>query len=236
MSLASSFYSSNNLSSAPNVNANKDNIKMNIENYIGIIIPKYFEGREFSIKMNKWQQEFLDDLENYCTIRYSNYKFYFWCAVYERKGGAFNSSDRVNFYSETDIKISLFKESTNVWIDIGGIGIKNLNLTHKGSINDFKSELRNKIESIIKITFEDRIITPGDNGGKFLNYILDEILQYVKSKDDFLYYYLVGTIFKKGMNHFIIERYFNQTSNFGSVYLNYENDSVKCNVHVFSCI
>ena len=171
-------------------------------------------GREFSLKMNKWQQELLDDLEKYCISKYSNYKFYFWCAIYERKNFAFNSNDKVHFYNETDIKISLYKESTNVGVDIGGNGIKNLNLTHKGSINDFKSELRNKIESIIEKIFEGRTISPG-NGSKFLNYILDEVLEYVKSKDKILYYYVVGTMLKKGTNHFITERLFNQTSNYG---------------------
>ena len=173
MSLTS-FKCSNNLSSAPNVKANKANenkkvdtsiIKQDIENYItNKLILKYFEGREFSLKMNKWQQELLDDLEKYCISKYSNYKFYFWCAIYERKNFAFNSNDKVHFYNETDIKISLYKESTNVGVDIGGIGIKNLNLTHKGS------ELRNKIESIIEKIFEGRTISPG-NGSKFLNYI-----------------------------------------------------------------
>ena len=169
MSLTS-FKCSNNLSSAPNVKANKTKenkkvdtsiIKQDIENYItNKLIPKYFEGREFSLKMNKWQQELLDDLEKYCISKYSNYKFYFWCAIYERKNFAFNSNDKVHFYNETDIKISLYKKSTNVGVDIGGIGIKNLNLTHKGSINDFKSEIWNKIESIIEKIFEGRTISP----------------------------------------------------------------------------
>ena len=62
------------------------------------------------------------------------------------------------------------------------------------------------------------------------------VLEYVKSKDKILYYYVVGTIFKKGKNHFITERFCNQTSNYGTVYLNHEINSVQCNVHVFSCI
>ena len=234
---------SNNSSSSPNCKSIKNNedpnlIKQNIENIIkNKLVPKYFEGRDFSYKTNKWQQEFLDELENYCSKQYSNYKFYFWCAIYERKNIGFNSNDKVHFYSETDVNISIYLSLTKIGIDIGGIGIKNLNLTHSKSINDFKTELRNKIEIITENTLEGRTFCPGeDEGNKYLNFILDEVMEYVKSKDNFPYYYIVGTIFKKGTRHSICERYINQTTNFGSVYLIYENNSVQSNVYVFSCI
>jgi hypothetical protein len=241
MSYVSSFQYND--SSAPNCNAKTEtndilNIKNNIENYLkNILIPKYFEGREFSYQINKWHQDFLDDLELFCKNKYKNYKFYFWVALYDSKNLGFNSSDRVHFYSETDCKISFYESKKNIWLDIGGFIIKNLNLTHSGSINDFKKDLRDKIERIIEKTFEGRTFSPGDNsGGKYINYILDDVMEFLKSQDNFPYYYAVGTIMKKEMNHSICEKYFNQTSNYGSVYVNYENKMCKCNIHVFSCI
>ena len=229
-----------NYSPPPNYLQNNNNdttfIKNNIENHIKqYLIPKYFEGREYSYKVSKWQQNFLDDLEQFCLEKYPNYKFYFWLALYPIKGLLFNSGDKVHYYNETDMKISFYIETTNIGIDIGGFGIKNLNLVHKGSINDYKSDLRNKIDNTIENIFEGRTIIAGQCS-KYLDFILDEILKYVKLKDDFPYYYIVGTIFKKGMENSISERYFNQTSNYGVVSFKYQNNSIECVFHVFSCI
>ena len=227
-----------NYSSAPNCNIDNNSIKNNINNYIkNILVPKHFKGREFSYLINKWQQEFLDDLENYCSQTYSNYKFYFWCALYSKKEIAFNSSSRTHFYSETDVKISLYIETENIGIDIGGMCVKHLNLSHKSSINDYKTEIRNKIEYIINKILEGRKISLGSSEGtKYINYILEDTLEFLKSKDKFPYYYVVGTIFYKNVNYSICERYFKQTSNYGTVFFNYQNNSIHCNVHVFSCI
>ena len=191
-----------NYSPPPNYlqNFKKDDIsiiKNNIENHIKTyLIPKYFEGREYSYKINKWQQNFLDELEQYCLEKYPNYKFYFWLALYQRKGLLFNSGDRVHYYNETDMKFSFYIGSTNIGIDIGGIGIKNLNLVHKGSINDYKPDLRNKIDNTIENIFEGRKIIAGQCS-KYLDFILDEILKYVKLKDNFPYYYVVVLFLKK---------------------------------------
>ena len=169
--------------------------------------------------------------------KYPNYKFYFWSAIYELKGLGFNSSDRVHFYNQTDLRISLYIKSTNIGLDIGGIGIKDLNLSHSKPINDFKTELRNRIDSIVEKILEGRNFSPGDEERKkYINYILDEIMEYVKSKDNFPYYYSVATIFKKGLKHSICERYVNQNKNFGSVNLIFENNNSQGAVHVFSCI
>lgn len=236
--ISTNYSLSSNLNNNNNQSENPSNIKINIEKYIkNHLAPKYFEGREYSYKSNKWQEEFLDDLEKYCCKNYSNYKFYFWFALYDSKGLSFNSNDKEHFYSKTDAKISLYIKLKNFGLDIGGVAIKNLNLTHKQSINDFKSDLRNQIDKIIEKTFEGRTITPSSvESSKYINYILEDILEYVKSKDNYLYYYIVGTILKKGHNHSICERYINQTSNYGTVYLNYQNDSVQCIIYVFSCL
>lgn len=62
--------------------------------------------------------------------------------------------------------------------------------------------MRDKIEIIINKTFEGRTFIPGDNsGGKYINYILDDVMTFLKSKDDYPYYYAVGTIMNKEMNH-----------------------------------
>ena len=62
--------------------------------------------------------------------------------------------------------------------------------------------MRDKIERIINKTFEGRTFIPGDNsGGKYINYILDDVMTFLKSKDDYPYYYAVGTIMNKEMNH-----------------------------------
>ena len=85
-----------NYSSAQNCKGNSytndiSNIKKNIENYLkNTLIPKYFEGREFSYQINKWHQNFLDDLEFFCKTKYKNYKFYFWFALYDSKNLGFN--------------------------------------------------------------------------------------------------------------------------------------------------
>ena len=230
-----------NYSSAPTNNNQNENIstmKNNIENHIkNNLVPKYFEGREYSYKANKWQQDFLDDLERYCSQKYSNYKFYFWFALYDTKNLSFSSNDKVHFFIQTDFKISLYLKQKNFCVDIRGIAIKNLFLKHNGSINDYRTDLRNQIEKIIEKTFEGRTVSPGSKEcSKYMKYILEDILEYVKSKDNFPYYYIVGTILKKRQNHFICEKYINQTFNYGTVYLNYQNDSVHCSVYVFSCI
>ena len=228
-----------NYSSPPNylqINNDKTFIKNNIENHIKTyLIPKYFEGREYSYKISKWQQNFLDELENYCLEKYPNYKFYFWLALYPLKGLLFNSSGKVHYYKETDMSFSFYIRSTNIGIDLHGIGIKNKNLDHKGSINDYKSDLRNKIDNTIENIFEGRTIMAG-KCSKYLDFILDEILKYCKLRDNFPYYYIVGTIFKKGIDKSISERYFNQTSNYGVVSFNYQNNSIECAIHVFSCL
>jgi len=191
----------NNKNNYFDINTNSENILLfsqqnkKISSFIQKILIKYLEDRPFNEKIIKWEKYITDDISNYLSKNFKNYKFSLKFFTVKNPDILYWINRRVICF-ETDgiTNVSYKNESLTTYIDLfGAKDAKDL------KINDIKFiTIQKKIEENVKLILSNKLDNKkfeGEKVSEMVNNIIEEIYIFLENSFPLLRFYIFCSLF-----------------------------------------
>ena len=156
---------------------------------------KYLEDRPFSEKIVKWEQYIIEDISNYLSKNYKNYKFSLKFFTVKNPDILYWINRRVICF-ETDgiINVSYKNESLTTYIDL--FGAKDAEDLKINNINFIT--IKKKIEENVKLILSNKLNDKkfeGEKVSEMVNNIIVEIYNFLENSFPLIRFYIFCSLF-----------------------------------------
>jgi len=191
----------NNNNNINKINNNSENILLfsqlnkRISSFIKKCMIKYLEDRPFSEKIVKWEQYIIEDISNYLSKNYKNYKFSLKFFTVKNPDILYWINRRVICF-ETDgiINVSYKNESLTTYIDL--FGAKDAEDLKINNINFIT--IKKKIEENVKLILSNKLNDKkfeGEKVSEMVNNIIVEIYNFLENSFPLIRFYIFCSLF-----------------------------------------
>ena len=113
------------------------------------LLIKYFKGRDYNTETSKWIDEYINDMKNFVSNKFPDYKIFLCVAVIGKGNNTFWIVNRHIFYTETDGNIKeIYEDKMYCYSYL--MYIKRKNYSSENSLTAFENNIRPKICKTMK--------------------------------------------------------------------------------------